>query len=68
MTEEEKKILEDMKGFIDFGIENDMLFEWILAQLGHDISGFLNGELSRGFTPRTSGYSGKVIQSQAGGE
>ena len=57
MDEEEKKILEDMKGFIDYGMENDMLFEWVLAQIGHDISGILNGELGGGFSPRTADYA-----------
>lgn len=50
-------MLEDMKGFIDFNIENNTLFEWVLANLGHDINGILNGELSKGFTPRSAGYA-----------
>lgn len=58
MDEDEKKILEDMKGFIDFSIENGMLFEWVLATLGHDINGILNGELNKGFAPRSAGYAG----------
>jgi hypothetical protein len=57
VTEDEKKILEDMKSFIDFSIENDMLFEWVLAGLGHDINGILNGELNKGFVPRSASYA-----------
>lgn len=55
MTEDERKILEDMKGFIDFGIKHDKPFGWILSNLGHDITGLLSK--TAGFCPRTSGHS-----------
>ena len=55
MTEGEKTILEDMKGFIEFAIEHDKSFLWTLANLGHDINGLLNQEPA--FSPRTAGYS-----------
>jgi hypothetical protein len=58
MTEEEKKHLKDIKGFIDWSIDNDQLFEWVLANIGHDINDFLSGEVSKGLaSPRTEGYA-----------
>jgi|GEM_PF-5718216 len=54
MTEDERKILEDMKGFIDFGIKHDKPLGWILSNLGHDITGLLSK--APGFGPRTSGH------------
>ena len=55
MTEQEKRILEDMKGFIDFGLEMGKPLGWILANIGHDITGLLHDQGS--FSPRTSGYA-----------
>lgn len=55
MTEKEKQILEDFKGFIDWSIEHDMDFGWIIAGLGHDINAILKGEV--GVSPRTSNYA-----------
>jgi hypothetical protein len=58
MTEEEKKYLEDIKGFIDWSIDNDHLFEWVLSNMGHDVNAFLSGEISKGrASPRTEGYA-----------
>ena len=56
MEAEEKQALDDMIGFIKFGISRNERFGWVLANLGHDIYGFLQKE--PGFSPRTLGYAG----------
>ena len=55
MTEDEQSALEDMRDFITWSIKHSMEFGWILAGLGHDINGFLNGV--QGFSPRTDGFA-----------
>ena len=55
MEAEEKQVLEDMIGFIQFGISENEQLGWVLSNLGHDINGLLREE--NGFSPRTSGYA-----------
>lgn len=55
MTDSEKKIIEDIRAFLKWAIENDKEFLWALSNVGHDVNGiFLQVPA---FLPRTTGYS-----------
>jgi len=54
MTQKELETLQDMVGFIEWSVTNQRDFQWILSNLGHDITGLLSNEPA--FLPRTSGY------------
>ena len=55
MSEKERKILKDIMAFIQFCIDNDMTFGYVLGNVGHDVMGLFEEKGS--FSPRTSGYS-----------
>lgn len=55
MNEHQKLILQDLKGFIDFGIAMGRPLGWILSNVGHDCLGIINDEPC--FLPRTHGYA-----------
>ena len=55
MNEENKVILRDLQGFIEFCVREDMEFSYCLGNLGHDINGLIMDD--RGFSPRSSGYA-----------
>ena len=57
MTKEERELLEDFIGYIQFELDNDHgdgRIGRVFATLGHDIGGVSNGEEC--FLPRTDGY------------
>lgn len=62
VTPKQKRILQDMAGFILFGINNGMTFGQVLGNLGHDVGGFLNKE--KLFSPRTKGFRMTSLQKQ----
>ena len=63
LTEEEKDILYNMQGFLQFALDNDMEFFMVLGTLGHDVTGlFAEHGKNRGFSPRTTSY-GKFVKS-----
>ena len=55
MNEEDKKRIEDIRAFLKWAVDTGHSFYWAMAQVGHDISGLLSGNLP--FTPRTAGYA-----------
>ncbi len=57
MTKEEREILEDFQGYIQFELDNDdedTRLTQVLSTLGHDIGGLFHKEEC--FLPRTDGY------------
>jgi len=59
LTEKHVSMLRDLQGFIEYGIEGDQRFGWILSNIGHDLGGMMVEE--EGFVPRIHGYS-KYLQ------
>ena len=63
LSDSELQLLEDIKGFIDFGIRNGFSFVTIISTLGHDVNGLLRYGFDLkaagddGFLPKVSGYS-----------
>lgn len=62
-TDAEDALLEDMKGFIDFGIRNGLSFLSIMSTLGHDINGLYrygfdyDAARKDAFHPKVTGYA-----------
>ncbi len=55
LSKEQIIILEDLKSFIEFGINHEMNYWTILSNIGHDVNGLMLEKDN--FLPRTSGYS-----------
>ena len=56
MTEQQIKELRDIKGFIDWCIENGKTQAYCLANIGHDCGLLIQGD-RHGGVPRTDGYA-----------
>ena len=57
MNDEDKKRIEDIRAFLKWAVDTGHSFGWALAQVGHDIQGFLSW--GQGFEPRTAGFAEK---------
>jgi ribosomal protein L17 len=55
MTKKEVKILRDLQGFIEFCINGNHDFHYVLGNLGHDVNKLFDNAPT--FTPRSSGYA-----------
>ena len=60
MTKNQEDILRDLQGFIQFCIDNNRDFWYVLGNLNHDIVGLNEGQDC--FSPRTYGYA-KYLES-----
>lgn len=60
MSEAEIRLLDDIKGFLDFAIRNGLNFKLVMGFLAHDILGLRDCdydlESTRGFLPRVTNY------------
>jgi hypothetical protein len=54
MTNREKAQLEDIRAFIAYGLEDDIMFEKVLLHINHDLGGLIRRDEC--FVPRTKGY------------
>ncbi|MEI7684435.1 MAG: hypothetical protein WCL32_05365 [Planctomycetota bacterium] len=62
MTEGEEGFLEDLKGFIDFGVRNGIPFRHIIGGMAHDLHEFERDDFDfekarKRFSPRLKGYA-----------
>ena len=57
LTPEQVEVVEDMKAFLEFALNNNVSYWQIIGTLNHDTRGLINEEPA--FLPRTSGYSKK---------
>lgn len=63
-SDAETEVLEDLKGFIEFGLRNGLTFVTLIGTLAHDINGLyrygfdLDAAARDAFQPKTKGYSG----------
>jgi hypothetical protein len=55
ISESERQLLEDIKAFIDFSIDNGFSFQTVMGTLAHDANGVLAGDAY--FRPKTAGYA-----------
>ena len=55
LTDEQRRQVEDLHGFLEYALDKGMRFGEILATVGHDCGGLLNAE--RGFSPWTYSYA-----------
>ncbi|MCI0640986.1 MAG: hypothetical protein L0Y72_07595 [Gemmataceae bacterium] len=66
LSQEESEFLEDLKGFIDYGIRNGVTFLSIMGGIAHDVSELkldlfdFKAAKKRGWRPMVSGY-GKIV-------
>lgn len=64
MTDDQKKMLQDLQAFITFALDKDLEFMQVLATIGHDTNGLLKAYLKRGAenvsNPRTADYDRRM--------
>lgn len=55
MSEEDVELVQDMRAFLQFCIENGLSSQMAFATLAHDVGGLLREETA--FVPKVKGYS-----------
>jgi hypothetical protein len=55
---EEKIVLQDLKAFLEFALENELPLLEVLSTIGHDVRGIIMRD--KCFLPRTAGYAERI--------